>query len=209
MNKQRVELLSDAVFAIIMTLLIIEIKVPELHGATTDNFELFNKILELTDLFTSYFLSFFILAMFWLQHHALFFFFTKNLNRQLVVINMLFLCFLCLIPFSAHLLGSYSHTQTAIIFYGLNIIAVSLISITMFFYALKSKEIENGELKTRNLKQAIIRLTLTPLFAMLGIAVSFITPYFLPGLLFVFPIFFNIIPGTLDFLERKLNFRLE
>lgn len=208
MNKLRLELLSDAVFAIIMTLLIIEIKVPELHGANIDNFQLLNKISELGDLFISYFLSFFILAMFWLHHHALFHFFTKNINRQLAVLNMVFLCFLCLIPFSAHLLGSYPHLQSAILIYGLNIIAVSIMGITMFFYALKSKEIDNGEATPRNLKQAAIRLTLTPLFAIFGISISFIYPYVLPGIFFIFPILFNIIPGGLDFLEKRLKFTL-
>ncbi|MGL5830858.1 MAG: TMEM175 family protein [Candidatus Altimarinota bacterium] len=209
MNKLRLELLSDAVFAIIMTLLIIEIKVPELHGATINNFDLLGKILELGDLFMSYFLSFFILAMFWLSHHALFHFFVTNINRQLAVLNMVFLCFLCLIPFSAHLLGSYPHLQTAIVFYGLNVIAVSTMGLIMFFYALKSKEIDNGELKSRNLKQAAIRLVLTPIFAILGILISFVAPYFIAGLLFVFPIIFNIIPGGLDFLEKRLKFKLE
>lgn len=205
MNKTRLEALSDGVFAIIMTLLVIEIHVPEFDHA--NNQDLLTYLIELTPIFTSYFLSFFVLVMFWIQHHAMFHFFTKTINRQLVVLNMILLSILVLIPFSAGLLGSYPQLSLAINFYGLNIILACLGSIALFKYALSSKEIEREEISSRQVKQAKIRLYLTPLLTLIGMAFAFINPALAP-FFFLIPIFFNIIPGGLDKLEKLFGFKL-
>ena len=60
----RVDALSDAIFAIVMTLLVIEIRVPELHGAVS-NTDLWHSLLGISDLLLSYVLSFLVLFNFW------------------------------------------------------------------------------------------------------------------------------------------------
>ncbi len=212
MNKNRLEALSDGVFAIIMTLLVIEIKIPELHHDELTNANLIHKIYEAAPLFFSYFISFTVLSMYWVSHHALYHMFVKNVDRVLIQLNMLYLSFAALIPFSAHLLGSYFTIQTSIIFYGLNILAISLAAYSMLMYALKAKEIDRHEVSQRILKQAKIRITLTPIFALIGIIISFINipEWNIPIALifFGFPVLFNIIPGGLNLLEKIFNFRL-
>jgi len=203
MNKIRLENLSDGVFAIIMTLLVIEIHIPKMPEGST----LLNGLWHLTPLFLSYFLSFSILVMFWIQHHALFHFFTKTVNRQLVLLNMIHLSFLCLIPFSANLLGSYLESQTAIMAYGVNVLAASLMSRYIFDYALSSKEIEKQVITNRMIKQAKIRLSITPALAVLGIIIGFFNSY-LAAFFFIFPILFNIIPGGLDYMEKVFKLDL-
>lgn len=208
MNKQRLEGLADAVFAIVMTLLVIEIKVPELHSTNITASELWQELAELKPLYFSYFVSFAILSMFWTSHHAFFHFFIKNLDRRLVQFNMLYFAFIALVPFSSYLIGRYPNNLAAIQVYGSNIFMAGITAIGIFLYAHKAKEIEVHKVERRMFKQATIRLILTPIFALIGLLVAYIN-ITAALILFAFPIIFNIIPGSLDFLEKVFRFRIE
>lgn len=199
MNKNRLEALGDGVFSIVMTLLIIEIKVPHTEGAVTDQ-ELWLKLGELWPLFRSYIISFFVLGMYWIAHHAFFHLFAKNVNRVIALLNILFLMFIAFIPFSAHLLGQYPRHMPAIIVYGVNIIFSGLILYSMLRVAIHDKEVLHETVSWRLILQATTRILLPPVFAAAGIAV-FPFNRNLSFFLFVFPIIFNIIPGTLNILE--------
>lgn len=208
MNKQRIEGLADAVFAIVMTLLVIEIKVPELHSTNITASELWQELAQLKPLYFSYFVSFAILSMFWTSHHAFFHFFIKNLDRRLVQFNMLYFAFIALVPFSSYLIGRYPNNLAAIQVYGSNILFAGITAIGIFLYAHKAKEIEVHPVEKRMFKQASIRLVLTPLFALIGLLAAYINITF-ALILFAFPVVFNIIPGSLNFLERVFRFRIE
>ena len=201
MNKTRLENLSDGVFAIVMTLLIIDIKVPDSHGVHITNMELWQRLWDLWPVFRSYVISFIVLGMYWMSHHALFHLFAKNVNRVFANKNNLFLMFLALIPFSAHLLGQYPYNELAVIIYGINIILLGITFTLMYSYVIANKELVYENLPRRLYVQATIRVLLTPSFAFLGILVCFYNVS-LSFFLFAFPIVFNIIPGTLDGLER-------
>lgn len=206
LSKVRLEALSDGLFAIVLTLLVIEIRVPEVHGALTDT-ELWHALLGLTPLFVGYIVSFAVLAMFWLSHNFFYSHFVKEINRQLLLLNMLYLGLISLIPFSAHLIGTYPESPLAITIYGLNVLVIGLINISILRYALVSKEIDTTHIPKRLLHQAKIRSMVTPLCTLLGLLiVSFSIPLAL--MLFAFPIVFNIVPGTLDALERLFGFEL-
>ena len=206
MNKNRLEALSDGVFAIVMTLLVIEIVVPELHSASDR--ELWEALRHLGPLFVGYFVSFAVLAMFWIAHNFFYGAFTKNVNRVLVLLNILYLSFVALIPFSAHLLGEYSTSRLAIFLYGLNVFIIGILAWIVLRYALNSKEIDTDHLSRRLLVQAQIRSALTPACTVLGMLAVWIN---IPLALFLytFPIAFNIIPGLLDRLERLLGLNFD
>ena len=67
---ERIILFSDAVFAIAITLLVLEIKVPEIEGHT--DIDLLNTLLHLTPKFIGFFVSFFVIGQNWVVHHKLF-----------------------------------------------------------------------------------------------------------------------------------------
>ncbi|MCW1887996.1 MAG: TMEM175 family protein [Candidatus Moranbacteria bacterium] len=207
MTKTRIENLSDAVFAIVFTLLIIEIHVPEFHHEHVTNWELWQGLYSITSLFISYYVSFIVLVMFWIAHHALFGFIERNINRHLILLNFFFLCMIAFVPFSSNLIGTYSETELAYVIYGLNILAIGMTNLAMLKYAVYSKDIDTTEVSPRLFRQAKFRFVITPLFALIGIIMVFIN---LPLALifFAFPILFNIIPGGVNYLERKfrLNF---
>lgn len=207
MGKVRLEALSDAVFAIVMTLLVIDIQVPELAGSIS-SFELRHAIEDLGPLFAAYFMSFAILAMFWMSHNFFYEYYVKSIDRVLPLLNITYLAFIALIPFSTRLIGSYPNNLTAVLWYGCNVFILGSLALIIFLYSIRAKEVENNEIESRIQKQVTIRFALTPSFALLGMVLA---PFSisLAFFFFAFPIFFNIIPGLLNAIERLLGFHLE
>ncbi len=200
MNKQRLESLSDGVFAIVMTLLVIEFRLPE----SSANMTVTQELRAMVPVFFSYAVSFIVLDMFWVAHNALFNIFTKNIKRVMIQINMLYLALMAFVPFSAHMLGSHLHVEAAVVLYGANIFLLGIVNYAMLRYALVSDEIDTAHVSERNIKQATIRMVLTPVMTAIGIAMAFVS---IPAALFLyaFPVVFNIIPGLLDRIERTFG----
>ena len=205
MNKNRLEALSDGVFAVAMTLLVFEITVPSLR-VTPSNAELLFSLEQLAPLFISYFVSFAVLVMFWLSHNFFYGSFTRTINRTLVLLNMLYLSFIALIPFSARLIGEYDSLQVAVLVYGLNIFLIGIVAAIVLHYAIHSHEIDTSHVSPRHLNRARIRSLLTPFCTFVGILFSGVSIH-VALFFFAFPVFFNITPGTLDFAERVLGLK--
>lgn len=103
---ERIILFSDAVFAIAITLLIIEIKVPHLLPEYTSS-EVLHAYLELTPKFLGFFVSFFFIGLYWTVHHQLMNYLISY-NQKLVWLNLLFLLSIVLFPFSTALDSEYT-----------------------------------------------------------------------------------------------------
>jgi uncharacterized membrane protein len=207
MNKGRLEAFSDGVFSIVMTLLIFDIKVPDLPKPVSD-VTLWHAVGALFPLIAVYFLSFAVLATLWINHHFLFHTFAKSVDRRLNLLNMLYLMFVAFVPFSAHLIGTYHHNQPAAIIYGANLFIIVLVSIGIQSYIKRHPDINNERLEQRVRNQARFRAALSLFSYMLGIFFSFV---YVPATLFffAFPVIFNIVPGTLDLTERIFGFSLD
>jgi uncharacterized membrane protein len=206
MNKTRLENLSDGVFAIVFTILVLDIRIPDglVHPSSQ---ELWQAFVLLEPVFVAYFVSFIILTTFWVGHSFFFSDMVKVINRQLIGINMLYLAFVTLIPFSAYLVGLYSDAPFAVLVYGINILIIGVIAIARLEYAMFSYEIDTGHNLARHVAQARVRTYLMPLSTLLGIAsISFWMP--LAYFFFAFPIVFNIIPGLLNAMEKIFGFHL-
>ena len=101
--KNRIEALADGIFAVAMTLLVLDIKSPQnLPLEATAN--LLDHLVALEHSFAMYVISFIVLAIFWIAHHLLFHF-VRHVDRRLLWINMLFLLLVTFVPFSTDLLG--------------------------------------------------------------------------------------------------------
>jgi uncharacterized membrane protein len=206
MNRGRLEALSDGIFAIVFTLLVLELRVPEalMHPSSA---ELWHAIFELTPVFVGFVVSFAVLTMFWVSHTFFFGDIVKEVNRQLVGLNMVYLMFISLIPFSAYLIGRYSEVESAVLIYGINVLLIGILAVLRFEYAMASREIDTSHNERRHIAQARVRMYITPGITLLGMFVSFVS---IPVALFLyaFPVIFNIIPGFLNKIERVFGFRL-
>jgi uncharacterized membrane protein len=206
MSKARVEALSDAIIGIIMTLLVIEIKIPEFHSHPSFE-ELVKELLHLSPLFGAYFLSFGILAGFWLGHHFFYSFYVKNIDRVIIIWNFVFLAFLALIPFSTHLLGTYIDVKGVALVYGANIIIPSLIMGYIYNYSEKAPHIINSDIPQRVKNQGRFRRTINIWCTIIAMGLSFVS---VPASLIfiIFPVIYANTPGAVDFTEKLFGFKL-
>ena len=124
LSKERVGFLTDGIFAVVMTLLVLEISVPQISSSSHDAIdtaavgtELLNGLFDLWPKLLSFVISFIMLAIFWVSHHRLFHY-IKHVNRPLMWINFMFLMATCFLPFSSSLLGEYSQQQISIFVFG-------------------------------------------------------------------------------------------
>lgn len=101
--NERLVLFSDAVIAITITLLVLEIRLPEGFGAF-DDAQLWHALVELGPRFLGYLISFAVIGVYWLNHHAKFSHIVKS-TRGLLAINLLFLLFIGIVPFTTSLVA--------------------------------------------------------------------------------------------------------
>lgn len=132
---ERLILFTDAVFAIAITLLIIEIKVPELHHITSES-EILAKTAALTPKFAGFFVAFFVIAIYWMAHHRVFRFVIHYTNR-LIWLNTLFLLSIVLMPFTAAFQGEYPTLRTPWILYSLSVIFTGFMQLNIQAYIRK------------------------------------------------------------------------
>ena len=108
----RIETLTDGVFAIVMTLLILELQVP---ASTSDPGSLANDLKVLLPSFLEYFVAFLLLGSFWVANHKQYQFISRSDNLFLWI-NIIGLVFIAIIPFSISLLGESRDNQLAAVF---------------------------------------------------------------------------------------------
>jgi uncharacterized membrane protein len=129
-DPARVLALSDGVFAIIMTLLVLEVHVPELTPAHSLN----QALAEVRPSLVAFVISFILAGMYWVGHRDLFALIRRT-DRGLVWLNILYLLPLCLLPFAAGLLGRYDREPVALRIYGLLLVAIAVMRVVMWLYA--------------------------------------------------------------------------
>ncbi len=173
-EKSRLETFSDGVFAIIITLLVLEIKIPHLETAT-DSIALWNAIKHIFPVLFSWIVSVLIVGTLWLQHHNLLHM-AKKSDYGMVWINTILLLFAALIPFPAHLMGAYPHIPLAVASLGIVLFFVSLATIWLYYYIVKNYLKEEYDPKTtmRNVRWSLL---LAPLFYILAVGVAWIHTY--------------------------------
>jgi uncharacterized membrane protein len=153
-TKNRVETFSDGIFAIIVTLLILEIKVPHIEHPESVP-ELLGVIGLLMPKFVSWVISFLTICIVWVNHHRLFETF-KGINIVLFWLNVHLLLWVCFVPFPTALVGDYPHNPLAVAFYG---VVMSLIGIAFFItrlYGLRNPLLLKDEINRKVYKKGVV-----------------------------------------------------
>jgi uncharacterized membrane protein len=153
-TKNRVETFSDGIFAIIVTLLILEIKVPHIeHPAAAG--ELMRSVIHLLPKFVSWVISFLTICIVWVNHHRLFETY-KGINIGLFWLNVHLLLWVCFVPFPTALIGDYPHNPVAVAFYG---VVMSLIGLAFFMarlYGLRNTELLRDGINLKAYKKGVL-----------------------------------------------------
>ena len=172
MNHSRLDQLSDGIFAIVMTILVFQIKLPEIWGPIS-NISLWNEIEKLLPLVLSYVLSFTLLYTYWRAHHFFVSIYAKNVDSMLININALFFMLISLIPFSSSILGQFSNNELPVIIFGAHTILIGLTLYWMRRYVLYSKHIQNPEITKHEIRGSTVRTLAPVFFAIIAIPLSF------------------------------------
>ena len=134
---ERMILFSDAVFAIAITLLVIEIKIPEFKEGSeviTEN-ALLIKLTHLIPKFIGFLISFLLIGQYWIIHHRMFSY-VIGFTDRLIWLNILFLMAVALMPFSTGFYSEYSLRKviSPVIFYSFNIALLGVVNFFMWRY---------------------------------------------------------------------------
>ena len=128
-DPTRILALTDGVFAIIMTLLVLELKVPSVQKEV----ELSSHLLGLGYHLLLYFASFLLAGVYWVGHRLIFSL-VKHVNTTLVWLNIFFLMICSLIPFAAALLGNYPFETYSLAIYGALLFLLAGFRLYMYLY---------------------------------------------------------------------------
>jgi uncharacterized membrane protein len=127
----RIVAFSDGVFAIAITLLVLNLHIPEhLAPGETVGDALWDQQGDLL----AYALSFAVIGRLWLVHHR-FFGEVTHLDSRLIALNLVYLGFVVLIPFTSEVLGDHGDTTAGVIVYAVNLSITNLIGAAMYLYA--------------------------------------------------------------------------
>lgn len=181
MNKNRLEAFSDGVLAIIITIMILEIKIPEGDE--------FNDLLPLLPKFLSYVLSFIYIGIYWNNHHYLIHGASK-VNGKILWANLHLLFWLSLIPVATGWMGEHNFAKPDMALYGV-ILLLCAISYTILQYFILCNEGENSALRKALAKDFKGKLSIV--LYIVGIASSFFNEwiagiaYFAVAMLWLIP----------------------
>ncbi len=123
LSKNRIEALADGIFAVAMTLLVLDIKMPDTVTYASDA-DLWQRLLGLEHAIASYAISFVTLSVFWIAHHVHFHFVART-DRGLLWINLYLLLSITLVPFTTDVVGDNVHLRLPPVLYGVNLLLVS------------------------------------------------------------------------------------
>ena len=171
--NSRMDAFSDGVFAIVVTLLVLELRVPKLDNPTPA--ELWAGLLKEKSSFIGFTLSFFYVASVWYSHVYLF----KVLDRVDAVIiwlNNLSLFFICFIPFPTALIGQYTHNSLAAAMFGIVVFLLLATNCLTIWYAIFRNDFIDEHLDKKVIRSnAKVVFWLLP-FSLVPIFLSFIDP---------------------------------
>ena len=194
MRSLRLEALGDGIFAIAMTIMVLELKFPELE---LDNWHSFVVAVSAVKYdFLCYIISFIVLGIMWFGHRVMFEFIGRT-NRYFIFLGVLFYMFVCLVPFSTKLLAEHPLKWFSILIYALNL---SMCNITLFIqwkYGLKQKSLLEREVTAEMKEIADFLFLISPVVYAIAVVFSFFSPL-VSLFIFVITPFIYILPNRID-----------
>lgn len=138
---ERIALFSDAVIAIALTLLAIDLRLPDVTGA--DDAAFLRMLGDLGPHYFAFLISFGVVALYWRAHHRMFRY-IERWDGGLLAVNMIFLFMVVQQPLFASMLGSYGALRSATAIYALGLAALGFSSLGMWLYVLRRRLVTPG-----------------------------------------------------------------
>jgi uncharacterized membrane protein len=203
MKKQRLDGLADGIFAIVMTFLAFEIKVPVMPDFV-DEATLAMALRDLLPIFLSFIMSFALLFTYWRAHHYITSVYAKTLTVYMACYNALFFLLIILVPFSTAMLGEYPNNRVSITIYASNVIMIGLSLFLMRRHIEKDSEIDTIDITKIERRSGYIRILFPMATAALAIIISIWSPL-LAKISFILGILFNLVPASSNIIHKWLD----
>jgi uncharacterized membrane protein len=203
LGLERIVFFSDAVMAIAITLLVIDLKLPDIPAAAAAA-ELPARLSELTPRIMSFVISFAVVGIYWSSHHR-YFSYIKRYDGRLIFLNLVFLLFIVLMPFVASLLGQYGYLPIGVIAYGLAVAATGFSIGLIWWYAssqhrLVEPDLDAGFIRVRNRVALVV-----PLIFIVSIPFAWLSPLITVAIWWIAPFASILVFRVLEGHSRKKN----
>jgi uncharacterized membrane protein len=174
LGLERLVFFSDAVIAIAITLLVLELKVPEIEPGSAGS-ELARQVAALGPKYLGYLTSFWVIAFYWMSHHRTFRY-IRDYDAGLLRINMLVLFFIAFVPFPTALLFQYPAQWITVVLYAGTLAAIGLSMLWLWRYATQNHRLVEPSMSPLLIRSLFNRLLVTPAVFLISILVAFFNP---------------------------------
>jgi uncharacterized membrane protein len=196
LGMNRLEALSDGVFGVSITLLILAIVVPQLTAFELAGGGLLPALLALWPKVLVYAASFFVVGVYWMGHNIMFSYIERS-DRVLIVLNILLLMSVSFIPFAADVLGRYPLEPTALILYGFTLAFGGLMFELVWLYASRDHRLIRKSLQRELIRLGKVLILITPILYTVAALTALVNPYISLVIFGVVPLLY-ILPGPID-----------
>ena len=175
-STNRIEAFSDGVFAIAITLLVLEVKVPEVEGGSG----LARALLRLWPSYTAYAVCFLTIGIMWVNHHAALERVAAT-DRGLLFRNMFLLGSVSFLPFPTAVLARYlrdggDNARAAAVMYGLTMMVIGVGFAWLWHHLGRHPELLVAEATPAGVRRAFVRSAIGPLVYLVATGVAAIAP---------------------------------
>lgn len=192
LSFERVVFFSDAVFAIVITLLVLELKVP--HLAEHSESSLRHALIELLPRVAGFVISFLIIGMMWIEHHRIFRY-IEDYDAGLLWRNLLLLLCVSFVPFPTALFSENFWSRTAFILYTASFGGVATVKYLIWRHAAKANLLK--ESVTPELERRIARRSLAvPVACAIAIVLAFVSILIAPLSFALIPVWARLLDPT-------------
>ena len=186
LDFERIVFFSDAIFAIAITLLILEIKVPELEEVVEPGHTLGKELANQFRSVQSFLTSFIVLGFYWRAHHQIFRH-VKRFDGNLIWLNLAFLLSIAWLPYPTAILGrfvdpelaptlGFADQQLAVVLYAGSVAVTGLILTAIWVYATRRNRFVDKEIDSRFIQYQTLRHLIPASLFVLSIAFTFLDP---------------------------------
>ena len=194
-RTSRIEALADGIFAVAMTLLVLDVKLPG-DEVFTSSAALLDRVLSLSHTFVIYFISFIVLGMFWVGHHVQFHF-IRYVDHALLWLNLLFLFGITSVPFGTAMLGDYHDLRLPYLYFSFKLLVLAAILILQILYLRGHPKLAAPSLTAEVARRLLWRGLLFAAIPLSSIAAVFYNMHLALYLYFLLPVV-HFLPGRVD-----------
>lgn len=174
MTKTRLEAFSDGVFAIAITLLILNVNIPDINHL--NNVQLNAALVSTIPHLITFCFSFLVVGVFWVAHHRIFNF-VKVVDITLLWLNIVYLMFIAIIPFPASILASHPLLISSILIYTVTLFIIGIMHLVILRYMSKNTLIMHESLTNSAYRLAFRTSMLGPACYILAALSCFLSPF--------------------------------